>query len=127
MPRYFFHLWTGTEYRRDDEGSELATVADAYAEAFETAQDVAIDLIRNRKNASIHRFDVVDDSNRLILEVPFSEIVGSRAAPYQIIHAMQKGHDLVGDVSDQIVAARIAVQELGETLQKLAAVPGVRR
>lgn len=106
MTRYFFHLWTGAAYERDDHGSDLPHVEAAYMEAFEAAQDLAIDLIRSRENAALRRFDVVDEQGRIVFELPFTEVVGTRASKHPVMETLLRGRALAADVAEQVVVAR---------------------
>jgi hypothetical protein len=78
MPRYYFHLWTGDAYELDATGLEVANAEAAYLEAFQAAQDICAEMIRERKNPLRARFEITDHNANTLSEVAFSELIKDR-------------------------------------------------
>lgn len=76
MSRFFFHVRTGDELVRDPEGSELASLLDARAEAIldaRAAMSVAIGEgrdISRRTSVEIH-----DEADVLVMKVPYRDAI----------------------------------------------------
>lgn len=119
MARFYFHLATGEDYERDEVGSEHSSANEAYLEAFETAQQMAVDLIRERRNPGRHRFDICDEQGRVVFQVPFTEIVGQRIGPQEATAIAHRGFSLAAEVRHEIVTARAELDSLRAVLKKL--------
>lgn len=119
MTRFYFHLATGEDYERDEIGSEHVDANQAYLEAFEAAQQMTLDLIRERRHVGRHRFDICDERGRLIMQVPFAEIVGQRIGPQEAVAVAHRGQALVAEVRDQIITARGELDALWSVLNRL--------
>jgi hypothetical protein len=119
MPRFYLHLWTGSEYIVDQDGDELDSAEAAYLEAFEAAREMASDLVRGRVDPMLHRFDVVDRSGRAVFELPFTEVLGrppkARPAP---VGAQDRRRVLLDAVAREIATARATMAEAQETLAR---------
>ena len=119
MARFYFHLSSGKDYERDEVGSEHADANQAYLEAFETAQQMSVDLIRGHNNPGRHRFDICDEEGRVVFQVPFTEIVGHRVGPQEANETARRGHTLVTEVRDQIVSARAELETLWAAVKRI--------
>src|SRR5262245_21470389 len=75
MPRYHFHLWTGDAYELDVSGLDVADAEAAYLEAFQAAQEICAEMIRERKNPTRARFEITDHKANKLGEVLFSELM----------------------------------------------------
>lgn len=119
MPHFYFHLSTGDDYERDEVGSDLKDANEAYLEAFETAQQLVVDLVREHRRPARYRFDICDEQGRVLFQVPFSEIVGATPAFGEVTEAAARGHRVASEVRDQIISARAELQNLYGALRKL--------
>jgi hypothetical protein len=119
MPRYYFHLASRDGYERDEVGSDLPDVHEAYLEAFETAQQLSVDLIRQNARPAHYRFEICDDRNRVVMELPFGEILGSRGGPQEITEAAARGRSLVQDVHAEIAKGRAELIALRAALSRI--------
>ncbi|WP_336485735.1 DUF6894 family protein [Methylobacterium nigriterrae] len=81
MPRYFFHLRTVAGLQRDEEGLEFAGLEPAYLDACRAIPDMTADLMRKGQAPASSTFEITDDAGRLLMEVPFSEILGKGQKP----------------------------------------------
>ncbi|GJE43163.1 DUF6894 family protein [Methylobacterium soli] len=80
MPQFFLHFRTPVETHRDDEGSTFASLEDAFVEACEAIPDIAAELWRStvlgrRDDPLGCTFEIADAFGRLLMEVPFREIL----------------------------------------------------
>lgn len=113
MSRYYFHLWTRDGYEIDDTGVELEDAEAAYLEAFHSAREISIEMLRARRSAWRHRFDVVDSQGRLVHEVLFSEAMGQRVAHYPasgFVAGASRGYALATELSREIALAQRNLQ-----------------
>jgi hypothetical protein len=131
MPRFYLHLWNGSEHVLDQEGDELESAEAAYLEAFEAAKEMAADLIRSRIDATAYRFDVVDAHGRAVLDLPFAEVLGTKSMPPRpaskavmpaheaVVPAVTKRRqELMWDVAQQIMIARSVMSSARATLAR---------
>jgi len=99
-------------------GSDLADANAAYVEAYEAAQELVIDMIRTRRNAISHRFDVCDEDGRLVFELPFSEVLGEERAPAPPALAnVARGHALASEVAREVVSTRRMLRQLEKVIK----------
>ena len=83
MPTFFFNLCSPDSVDRDEEGVEFADIEAAYLEAFQTASEMWVEAIRRRRDPSHQRFEITDRCGRLLMTVPFTEVIERRMAPRQ--------------------------------------------
>jgi hypothetical protein len=74
MPRYYFHIVTAASILRDEEGSMLADLAEARAEAIKDARALMSAAILNGRDISSRRIDIFDETT-LLLSVAFSQAI----------------------------------------------------
>lgn len=77
MPRYYFHVHDDKTVL-DEEGTELADVAAARAEAVIGARDIMCDQLRRGQLNLAYWLEVEDDQGRHILTLPFRAAVEIR-------------------------------------------------
>ena len=124
MPRFYLHLWNGSEHVLDQEGDELESAEAAYLEAFEAAKEMAADLIRSRVDVASYRFDVVDVRGRAVLDLPFTEVLGTKSGPPcvaikpVVVAGTKRRQELMWDVAQQIMIARSVMASARATLAR---------
>ncbi|PZO46210.1 MAG: hypothetical protein DCF16_19260 [Alphaproteobacteria bacterium] len=119
MSRYFFHLWTRDGYEIDDTGIELEDAEAAYLEAFYSAREISIEMLRSKRNATRYRYDVVDCQGRLVHEVLFAEAMGQPLAKNPasgFVASASRGCALASDLAREIATARQNLQTCRELL-----------
>ena len=119
MARFYFHLSTGEDYERDEVGSDHVDANQAYLEAFESAQQLSVDLIREHLSPIRHRFDICDEYDRVLFQVPFAEIMGRRPGPHELMHTAARGQNLAADVRNEIGNVRAELQSLWDALKRI--------
>lgn len=119
MPRYYFHLAGGETRECDEIGSDLKDANEAYLEAFEAAQQLSVDLIREHRSPSTYCFEICDAHGRLVFQLPFTEIVGHRPNRHEIHEAAERGRQLASDLTEQIIVARSELQTLWTVLKTI--------
>jgi hypothetical protein len=78
MARYYLHIWKGEVLECEDkEGAEVASLEDAYLEAFASAQELWNDLIRRHRDPRQFAFVITDADGVALTELPFGEILES--------------------------------------------------
>jgi len=73
MPLYFFHLISPDARSADECGCELPNVESAYLEAYRAALELSFEMLQKRRDPSSLRFEVTNDSDQIVIELPFSE------------------------------------------------------
>ena len=78
MARYFFNIRIGTDYVVDPEGTDLAGVDAARAEAIKDARHLMSKSILGGVDVSGRVFEICDEAGRVVLEVPFTDAISGR-------------------------------------------------
>jgi hypothetical protein len=77
MPKFFFDVRHSCgSLDLDDVGIDVASFEAAYVEAHHAAIDMWAEVRREGRKPTYHCFEVRDASNRIVLELPFSEALG---------------------------------------------------
>jgi hypothetical protein len=79
--RYYFHLRIGGTLSPDELGLELPDLETAYLEAFQAAQQMWTELLAERSNPLVRAFEIADAEGRILLTVPFSEVLERARRP----------------------------------------------
>lgn len=75
MPRYFLHVHYGTIIAEDDEGLNVASLENARAEAIRGIRSILSDELSSGHLSLAGRIVIMDETNRIVLTVPFREAV----------------------------------------------------
>jgi hypothetical protein len=81
MPWFYFHLRTPRGLEPDDTGLEFAGIEAAYLEACASIPEISADLAREWKNPARYSFEIADPAGKLLIEVPFTEILDRGCKP----------------------------------------------
>jgi hypothetical protein len=72
MPRYFFHVRDGWNVHEDLEGIDLQDPSAVENEAITAAKEIIAEALLSGRPAPLgHRFEVVDEQGKVILDFPF--------------------------------------------------------
>ena len=75
VPRFYFHVCNGSGFTEDDEGSEVADLSEARANAIKGLRDImASELKRGELNLGSF-IEIEDEAHELVMTVPFAEAV----------------------------------------------------
>ena len=75
VPRFYFHVCNGSGFTEDDEGSELADLSEARANAIRGLRDImASELKRGELNLGSF-IEIEDEAHKLVMTVPFADAV----------------------------------------------------
>jgi hypothetical protein len=77
IPLFFFDYFDGQQLHRAEDGLELRDVDAAYLEAFKAATEIWGEALRARRNPDADAFSIRDRTGRVVLELPFAEILES--------------------------------------------------
>ena len=66
MPRYYFHIRTGSELIRDPDGSELPDLEAAVAEARQEARGLLADLLKRGEIVDGQVFEISDETGEVL-------------------------------------------------------------
>lgn len=81
MPLFYFHLRTLEKLEPDDTGLEFSGIEAAYLEACRTVPEMSADLVRKNRNPARYAFEIADAVGRLVMEVPFTEVLDRGRKP----------------------------------------------
>ena len=125
MPLFYFDLATPGGLERDDLGVAFPGVEAAYLDACRAALEMSVDMLRERQDPGLHRFEVRDERAALVLEIPFTEVLQPRRRPVaphrmqrQIEATVGRTRQLRAEVHAELVRARGALEIAQETLRR---------
>ena len=75
MPQFFFNYTAGGATFIDDVGTEFSSLEAAYLDTCETALAIAFEKLRARQDPTNDKFEITDDKQNLLMQVPFSEVL----------------------------------------------------
>ena len=96
MPQYYFHLTSPDGFSRDEIGSEFADVESAYLGACQAALEMSVEMLRERRDPSRHRFEISNQDGALLFDLPFSEVLRPAARPEstgRLVQNLQRQHE----------------------------------
>ena len=117
---FYFHLRTPEKQERDDIGLELAGIEAAYLEACRTVPEMSADLVRQEKNPVRYAFEITDRAGKLLMEVPFTEVLDrgrKPIAPFSTQHfrraaaEMARTAQLISSIDAERAALRATLTE----------------
>ncbi|MGX1099185.1 DUF6894 family protein [Amorphus sp. MBR-141] len=77
MVHFFFHFRQGPQLSRDEEGSDFASLEDAYLDVHRAIQEMWEELLSARCDPRDCAFEICDESGLLLMTVPFTEVLDS--------------------------------------------------
>ena len=77
MPRFFLDFWQPTGCIPDPEGIVLRNAEEAYLEAFEAAQEMWSDLLKQRLDPLLCYFEVRSSAGKILFVIPLKEALDS--------------------------------------------------
>lgn len=83
MPHYYFHVCDGGGVSADEEGLDVADLAAARTHAIDGIRSILSDEIRTGEVSIGGRVLIMDESNRILLTVPFTDAVKVDDTPYE--------------------------------------------
>ena len=80
MPQFFFHIRGPCQsLSRDELGLAFPDMETAYLEVFHAAQDLGGEFAARGQNPRDYAIEVVNASDELVFDLPFSEVLGRQA------------------------------------------------
>lgn len=73
MAMFYFHIQTGNVLVEDNEGIDLAGLAEAREEAFEAARDILAEAIRSGDDWADKAFVITDVQGRRLTTMPMTD------------------------------------------------------
>ena len=126
MSRFYFDLHTPSGPELDDIGSPFETLEAAYLDACQAALEISIELLRKREDPSRYRFEIRADDKRLILDLPFSEVLQPRPRPVlaplgfsqTVQGSLRRARELQAEVNAGLIEARQSLEAVRATLRR---------
>lgn len=81
MVHFFFHFSQGPQLSRDEEGSDFASLEDAYLDVHRAIQEMWEELLSARCDPRDCAFEICDESGRMLMIVPFTEVLDACTRP----------------------------------------------
>ncbi|WP_336490633.1 DUF6894 family protein [Methylobacterium nigriterrae] len=81
MPCYYFHLRTAAGLQRDEEGLAFPSLEAAYLDVCRAVTTMGAELVQRGQNPTRHVFEITDAAGRLLMKVPFSEMLSKGERP----------------------------------------------
>jgi hypothetical protein len=81
MPRFFFHFTSQGDVSRDEVGTEFPSLEAAYLDSCQSALEMSIDKLRVRDDPTNDSVEIADESGRLLMTIPFSEVLRPQQKP----------------------------------------------
>jgi len=75
MARYYFHVRDQHGVIRDEEGTELAGLEDAIAEAQASARDFLVQDIKEGRKSEDRVIEIADDLGKVLARVPLGDVM----------------------------------------------------
>jgi hypothetical protein len=125
MPWFYFHLRTPSGLDEDDIGLELAGIETAYLEACHTVPALSAELAYKKANPARYAFEITDAGGKLLMEVPFSEVLdrgrkpippSSTARLREAASEMARTASLIRSIRKERAALKVTLAETGRLL-----------
>ncbi|MGP0090266.1 MAG: DUF6894 family protein [Xanthobacteraceae bacterium] len=78
MARYYFHIRSGADFVRDEQGVDLAGPDHARAEALQSARELCAQAIKRGRDLCADEFVIVDDQGSQPILVSLAEALPAR-------------------------------------------------
>jgi hypothetical protein len=83
MPRYYFNIRNGDEFKKDARGVELLDLGTVRRAALAKARKMLVVSSRQRRRLAQAEFEITDEGGVIVEAVRFSEADGKDLAPPQ--------------------------------------------
>lgn len=127
MPNFFFHLASPAGLERDDLGLAFEGVEAAYLDGCRAALEISMDMLRRRQDPSLYSFEIHDDLGRLVIEIPFHEVLQPRRPAVSLtktnpVHerlqaTLLRSRALKADIAAELIRARQSLENARATLK----------
>jgi hypothetical protein len=116
--RYFFHLRVGRDFSPDELGIELPDLDTAYLEAFMAAQAMWSELLAERADPFLRSFEIADSSGRILLTLPFREVLERARKPARIPEEVRSAQALLAKTTTLAATLRAQMNQTQEMIGK---------
>jgi hypothetical protein len=116
--RYFFHLRVGKDFSPDELGIDLPDLDTAYLEAFMAAQAMWGELLAERADPFLRSFEIADASGRILLTLPFREVLERARKPARIPEEVRSAHVLLSKTTALAASLRAQMNQTQEMIGK---------
>lgn len=125
MPRFLFHLISPGAYDVDDIGCEFPNVEAAYLDAYAAAIEIIGEMLSDRRDPSRFQFEIFDEENRFMIELPFSEVLRPQALGTGHLKIQQdlqcqlrRGRKLRAEIRTELANSRAALESSRKILAR---------
>jgi hypothetical protein len=118
MPRFFFHFTSQNCVSRDDVGTVFPSLEAAYLDGCRSALEISIDKLRARDDPTDDEVEITDESGRMLLLIPFSEVLRPRQK-MDIQASRQTMNRAIEDCRRQMTRSQALRSELRAEFEKI--------
>ena len=127
LTRFFFDRVGSSRTDRDTVGASFTDLEAAYLDAYESALEVSVEMLRRRENPIGGRLEIRDEQGRLLMEVPFAEVLRPGAgadhhldnpARERLRASMARGRELKADLTSALATAKTSIELARATLNR---------
>jgi len=115
MPMFFFNHSSPGAVLVDDVGTEFPSLEAAYLDTCDAVLDIAFEKLRAQQNPENDSFDIMDGEGRMLMHVPFSEVLRPRGAPKT--SSVYRGHQAIVARHREIVRSQAELRAEFEKTQ----------
>jgi hypothetical protein len=136
MPRFFFHFISPDEVGRDDVGTVFPSIEAAYLDAYDAVLGISFDKLRARDDPTKDVVEITDEGGRMLMYIPFSEVLGPRQktgiqthhpATHDALQACQRqmlrSHTLLSELRAEFMKTQSAFRAIQAKLASLKCGP----
>ena len=126
MSQFYFDLHTPTGPEPDETGSPFESLEAAYLDACQAALEISVELLRKREDPSRYRFEIRAADKRLLLDLPFKEVLNPRPRPLlapvdcskTVKGRLRRARELQAEVHAGLAEARLSLEAVRATLRR---------
>ena len=126
MPHFYFHLRVGRERCPDHLGVEFDSLEGAYLDAFEAAREMWSELLKHREDPTAHTFEICDADGKLLLSLPFTEVLEAARKPADprshtfknTANLLKRMRSLAAALNEQVEHTRAVIKITRQTLHR---------
>ncbi|WP_075292821.1 DUF6894 family protein [Pararhizobium arenae] len=75
MPRYYFHVRTGSAIEPDPTGIDFPSIEAALSDAAEAAREILSDMVLAGESIDGEAFEITDEAGNVVATVPFRSVL----------------------------------------------------
>jgi hypothetical protein len=111
-------LRVANDFSPDELGIDLPDLDTAYLEAFAAAQAMWAELLAERANPFLRSFEIADASGRILLTLPFREVLDRARKPARMPEEVRSAQALLSKTGTLAASLRAQMNQTQEMIGK---------